>query len=164
MAQFTGCDQDFKTIKTIINNNGKTQAAGIPILKDVQAAYGYLPMPAMEYIADNTEIDGSVLYGSATFYSHFKLNPTGKYIIKTCHGTACHVKGAGRVTDIITDELGIQDGETTKDKLFTLEVVACLGCCSLAPVMMINDKIYGRLTPDSLRKIIKDYQSGGMEE
>jgi NADH-quinone oxidoreductase subunit E len=96
------------------------------------------------------------MYGVATFYSQFRLNPVGKHIVKVCHGTACHVQNANAITDAIQEALKVSDGETTEDGLFTLESVACLGCCSLAPVMMIDDETYGKLTGDKAKKIIRE--------
>ena len=98
----------------------------------------------------------SDIYGVATFYAQFRLNPVGKHIIKVCHGTACHVQNAKTITDSLKETLGVEDGGTTTDGLFTLESVACLGCCSLAPVMMIGDETYGKLTGKSATKIIKE--------
>ena len=96
------------------------------------------------------------MYGVATFYAQFRLNPVGKHIIKVCHGTACHVQNADAISDALKEALNVKDGETTEDRLFTLESVACLGCCSLAPVMMIGDEAYGKLTGASAVKIVKD--------
>ena len=110
----------------------------------------------MQAIADNTDNKRAKIYGIATFYSQFRLNPVGKYVILQCQGTACHVLGSKAVGHAICDELGITPGQTTADGLFTLEDVACLGCCSLAPVIMINGEAYGKLTPDNVRKIVRD--------
>jgi NADH-quinone oxidoreductase E subunit len=149
-----------QTLNKIIDKCGRTEEAAIPILQKVQEELGYVPLEAMEYIAENTDITGTQIYGVATFFKQFRLKPVGKNIIKVCHGTACHVKGANKITQAISEELNIETGETSSDKLFTLESVACLGCCSLAPVIMINEAVYGNLTPDSTKKIIKEYQSG----
>jgi len=148
---------DLNKIQSIIQKNGTQQAALIPILQQVQDEYGYLPHKALEYIVEHSEITKTELYGVATFYKQFRFIPVGKHLIKICHGTACHVKGAQQITKTIIEELGIQSGETTNDGLFSLETVACLGCCSLAPVMMVDDTVYGRLTVDSVKKILKDY-------
>jgi NADH-quinone oxidoreductase subunit E len=96
------------------------------------------------------------MYGVATFYAQFRLNPVGKHIVKVCHGTACHVQNANAITEALEESLGIADGETTEDRLFTLESVACLGCCSLAPVMMIGDETYGKLTGNQAVRIVKN--------
>lgn len=135
--------------------------AGIPgsliaILQETQDIYGYLPLAALQAIADKTGNKRAKIYGIATFYSQFRLKPVGKYVILQCQGTACHVLGSKEIGSAISDELGIAPGETTADGLFTLEDVACLGCCSLAPVVMINGEAYGKLTPQSIRKILQD--------
>lgn len=153
--------EDCETIDKILAQTGTTQDNSILILKQIQSKFGYIPKEAMAYVADKTGLQATLLYGVATFYSQFKLTPSGKNVIKICHGTACHVKGATHISDIISEALGIREGETTEDRLFTLEVVACLGCCSLAPVMMINDKVYGRLTTESIKDILKQYQNAG---
>lgn len=127
----------------------------IPILQSAQNLYGYIPKVVFEKISDETGIPLSDMYGVATFYAQFRLNPVGKYIVKVCHGTACHVQNANEITEALAEALNIKDGETTEDRLFTLESVACLGCCSLAPVMMISDQTYGKLTGIEAVKVIK---------
>ncbi len=138
-----------------------SEADLIPILQNVQSAYGYLPEDIIKELSDRTGIFVTQIMGVATFYSQFRLQPSGERTIKICFGTACHVNGAEKVADAICDELKIQLGETTPDNKFTLESVACLGCCSLAPVMMIGDDTYGRLTPDKARKIIRELYAEG---
>jgi NADH-quinone oxidoreductase subunit E len=128
----------------------------IPILQNTQDIYGYIPRKAFHKINEVTGIELSDLYGVATFYTQFRLNPVGKHIVKVCHGTACHVQNADELTDSLQEALKIKDGETTEDGLFTLESVACLGCCSLAPVMMIGDETYGKLSGKQAVKIVKD--------
>ncbi len=128
----------------------------VAILQGVQSIYGYLPQQVMEYIASAMKMKPAKIYGVATFYTQFRLQPVGKFLILLCQGTACHVNGSERILTAICEELGIKPGETTPDGLFTLNCVACLGCCSLAPVMMINDQAYGPLTPDKALKIIRD--------
>ncbi|MFH1452810.1 MAG: NADH-quinone oxidoreductase subunit NuoE [Armatimonadota bacterium] len=149
---------DTAVLDKIIEKRGKTRSATIPILQDIQEHFRYLPEEALEYVTKNTDIKETQIYGVATFYSQFKLNPAGENIIKVCHGTACHVVGAEKITEGLKEYLKINLGQTTLDRLFTLEAVACLGCCSLAPVMMINDKIYGHLTPKKAIEIIKKYE------
>jgi len=127
----------------------------IPLLQGTQNMFGYLPRVAFEKIARETGLSLSDMYGVATFYAQFRLKPVGKHIIKVCHGTACHVQNANTITDSIQESLKIKDGETTEDGLFTLESVACLGCCSLAPVMMIGDNTYGKLTGSEAVRIVK---------
>lgn len=128
----------------------------IPLLQGIQDIYGYIPRIAFEKISERTGIKLSDIYGVATFYAQFRLTPAGKYIIKVCHGTACHVQNANDLTDSLKEALKINDGETTHDGLFTLESVACLGCCSLAPVMMIGDETFGKLTGKEAVKIVKN--------
>ena len=128
----------------------------IPLLQGAQNAYRYLPEVALKKLSAETGHKLSDMYGVATFYAQFRLKPVGKHVIKVCHGTACHVQDAKIITTSIKEHLKIEDGETTPDGLFTLESVACLGCCSLAPVMMIGDKTFGKLTGKSSVKIIRE--------
>lgn len=128
----------------------------IPLLQGAQSIYGYIPEEVFKKISAETGLSLSDMYGVATFYAQFRLKPAGKHIIKVCHGTACHVQNADSITDAIKEALDVKDGETTADKLFTLESVACLGCCSLAPVMMIGEETYGKLTGASAVKVVKD--------
>jgi NADH-quinone oxidoreductase subunit E len=128
----------------------------IPLLQGAQELYGYIPREVFQKIAADTAIPLSDLYGVATFYAQFRLSPVGKHIVKVCHGTACHVQNAVEITEALEEALKVKDGETTADRLFTLESVACLGCCSLAPVMMIGDHTYGKLTGNEAVKIIKN--------
>lgn len=128
----------------------------IPLLQGTQEIYGFLPRAAMEKIALDCDIELSDLFGVATFYAQFRLHPVGKYIIKVCHGTACHVQNSNAISEAIEEALNVLDGQTTDDGLFTLESVACLGCCSLAPVMMIGDNTFGKLTGSKAVRIIKN--------
>ncbi len=128
----------------------------IPLLQGTQDIYGFLPRAAFYRIHEETGLELNEMYGVATFYAQFRLAPAGKHIVKMCHGTACHVQSVTAITDEILDMLQIKDGETTSDRLFTVETVACLGCCSLAPVMMIGEETYGKLTPKEAVKIIKE--------
>lgn len=132
----------------------------IPLLQATQKTMGYISKATFKYLSDNTGHPLSELYGVATFYSQFRLKESGKHIIKVCHGTACHVQNASSITDKLKEILNIEDGETTEDGLFTLEAVACLGCCSLAPVMMIDDETYGKLTDKKVVKIINEIKKG----
>jgi len=131
----------------------------IPVLQKLQDAYGYLPRDVIERLSEKTGIFVSKIMGVVTFYSQFRLEPVGKNIVRVCFGTACHVIGAENIADAICRELGIKLGGTTEDMMFTVESVACLGCCSLAPVIMINDETFGRLTPDTARSAIKDFKA-----
>lgn len=134
----------------------------IPLLQGAQTIYGYIPKDVFEKISIETGLSLSDMYGVATFYAQFRLKPVGKYIIKVCHGTACHVQNASKISEALEEALKIHDGETTEDRLFTLESVACLGCCSLAPVMMIQDNTYGKLTGNEAVRIIKDIRINEM--
>jgi len=139
-------------IKTYRHKKGNL----IPLLQGTQDIYGYLPREAFVKLSSETGLSLSNLFGVATFYAQFRLKPVGKHIIKVCHGTACHVQNANVITESLQDALRIKDGETTDDRLFTLESVACLGCCSLAPVMMIGEDTYGKLTGSEAVKIVKN--------
>lgn len=133
----------------------------IPLLQAAQDTYDYIPPLAIEQIAEVTGIPSSEVYGVITFYTQFRLQPLGKYLIKMCKGTACYVSNAVMIAQTIEDELGIGPDENTPDNLFTFQVVACLGCCSLAPVVMIGEQTYGKLTPDKLRRILRQYKRDG---
>jgi NADH-quinone oxidoreductase subunit E len=126
----------------------------IPLLQRTQTIYGYLPQEAMRAIAAATGKTAAEIYGVATFYAQFRFTPMGKHVMKICHGTACHVQGADSLDTVTEQKLGVAPGNTTKDGEFTVERVACLGCCSLAPVVMIDGEVYGRLTGDKLGKIV----------
>ena len=141
--------------REIVSHTGNGKDKVIPLLQEIQKRHGYLVEEIIESVSDITGIPSSEMYGVATFYSQFRFTPMGKQLIKVCKGTACHVAGAEIIFSVISDELKVEEGETTEDRLFTLESVACLGCCSLAPVVMIGDRIYGKLTPAKIRKIIK---------
>jgi len=127
----------------------------IGVLQNVQETYGYLPRAALHEVSLRTGISLSQIYGVVSFYNQFRLSPVGKYIIDVCHGTACHVAGAPLITQALEDELGVENGKTTKDMFFTLSSVACMGACSQAPVMRIGDQTFGHLTPDKTRKAIR---------
>lgn len=130
----------------------------IPLLQSAQDHFGYIPRRAISYISGVTGIPESEVYGVITFYAQFRLQPMGKHVIRACAGTACHVSGAQLIRETIEDELGVEVGDTTEDGLFTLNTVACIGCCSLAPVIMVDDGTHGRLTPASVRKILREYR------
>jgi len=148
---------DSELIRSILRkhrNAGDTNL--ISILQSAQEAYGYLSYELLLYIARRTGIRPAKIIGVATFYTQFRMKPVGKNLILLCQGTACHVNGSGAIEDAINAEIGVLEGEITEDGLFTYNNVACLGCCSLAPVMMINDETYGSLTPETTRQILKD--------
>lgn len=143
-------------IDGILSEYKNVKGSLITILQKTQEVYGYLPQDAIKYISENTGIPQSKIIGVATFYTQFRFEPVGKYMIMLCQGTACHVNGSKMIEQTIKEELGISDGQTTPDGLFSLKCVACLGCCSLSPVMMINSDTYGALTPDKTKKILKE--------
>lgn len=130
----------------------------IPLLQSAQESYGYIPESAIDHISEIVGIPSADIYGVITFYSQFRLKPMGKNIIKVCDGTACHVNSSTAIIKTIESELQIGNDETTEDGMFTLQKVACLGCCSLSPVIMINDETYGLLTPKKVQQILKDYK------
>lgn len=134
-----------------------TKGALIPVLQATQNAYGYLPREILVHISKEMDIAISQIYGVVTFYSQFHLQPRGKHIIRVCQGTACHVRGAKTILEAVEQNIGIKPGETSSDAVFTLETVACIGACGLAPVLMIDDDTHGRLTPDIIPNILKKY-------
>ncbi len=150
-------ESDFDKIDAVLHEFEGRKGSLIPILQKTQAQLGFLSKEAMEYISKKNQIPVSEIYGVTTFYTQFRMHPTGKNIIRICHGTACHVANAPKISEALYEELKVGPGSTTKDLKFTVEEVACLGCCSLAPVIMINDKAYGRLTPGKLKDILAQY-------
>ena len=155
---------DFTLLEPCLQKYATVPGSLITILQNAQEIYGYLPVDVILHISQRTGIKVTKIMGVATFYSQFRLEPVGKYLIMLCQGTACHVNGSLQIEKTINEYLGIKDGETTEDGLFTLKNVACLGCCSLSPVMMINDETYGSLTPEKAISIFKELQKGENEE
>jgi NADH-quinone oxidoreductase subunit E len=147
---------EIKNFKVDLITKGDQKGILIPLLQSAQDFYGYIPISAIEYISEIVNIPPADIYGVVTFYSQFRLKPLGKYVIKICEGTACHVNGAKNILKMLQNDLGITLGETSDNGLFTLQSVACLGCCSLAPVIMVNDKTYGNLSPNKIQSIIKE--------
>lgn len=146
-------------LKEILNHYGSGQDRLIPILQEAQEQYGYLPKDILGEIATSLQLSLAKVYGVVTFYTQFHLQPRGKNVIKVCTGTACHVRGSAETLKEIEKELGITSGGTTEDLGFTLETVACIGACGLAPVIMINDDIHGRLSPDGVAAVLDKYRS-----
>ena len=155
---------DFSLLEPCLQKYATVSGSLITILQNAQEIYGYLPVDVILHISQRTGIKVTKIMGVATFYSQFRLEPVGKYLIMLCQGTACHVNGSLQIEKVINEYLGIKDGETTNDGLFTLKNVACLGCCSLSPVMMINDDTYGSLTPEKAVSIFKELQEKAGEE
>jgi len=146
-------------LKAIVAKHENKKGQLIPILQEVQRAEGYLSRESMREISKLTNITVAEIYGVATFYSMFRLKPQGKYTIRICKGTACHVSGAKTIMETLKETLHLApDEDTTEDNLFTITEVACLGCCSLAPVIMINDKTYGKLTSAKIPGIIEAFK------
>lgn len=147
--------KDVDKLDQILSKYKGIKGSLISILQDVQGLYEYLPIEALNYVSEATGIKLAKIYGVATFYTQFRLDPVGKHVILLCQGTACHVNGSKAIEEAICEELGVTEGETTEDGLFTLTNVACLGCCSLSPVMMIDGEVHGKLTPKKAREILK---------
>ena len=146
---------DRTLLEPVIDDLYESGTGLITVLQNVQDVYGYLPRLALQDVSLASGISLSQIYGVASFYNQFRLSPIGKYLIDVCHGTACHVAGAGLITNALEEELGIESGKTTKDMMYTLSSVACMGACSQAPVMRVGDETYGNLTPDQTRKVIR---------
>ena len=127
----------------------------IPLLQELQNVYGYLPPPVLEWVSVRTGIPTSRMYGVITFYAQFYTEPHGKHTIRCCRGTACHVRGGKKIINAVISTLGIDDGETTKDMLFSLETVACLGACALAPVMVVDNTYYGKMTARRAEQVLQ---------
>ena len=130
----------------------------IPILQEAQGVYGYLPTHVLKHISKATRIPLAKIYGVVTFYSQFRLAPVGRNLINVCLGTACHVRGGAKILETVEKSLKIKDGATTEDGRYTLEIVACIGACGLAPVMSVNGQVHGRLSPESLAEILAKYE------
>ena len=146
----------FEKICEIIDRFDRDPQKLIPILQAVQDEYRYLPEEVLTYVATSLGLPPARVYGVATFYAHFSLEPKGKYVVRMCDGTACHVKRSMPILDAVRARLGLTgDQHTTRDMLFTVETVACLGACGLAPVMVINDEVHGLMTPDSAVALIE---------
>jgi NADH:ubiquinone oxidoreductase subunit E len=148
---------DTTKVDEILTRFRKEEGSLIPVLQEIQAVYRYLPREALLQVSKGLKIPLVRIYGVVTFYSQFYLTPRGKHVIKSCQGTACHVRGAKGALEALTRELHVEPGGTTKDMNFTLETVACLGTCFLAPVMMIDDDYYGKLSPKRAADTLKKY-------
>ncbi len=148
----------YAPLQKILARYEKKERYLIPVLQEAQEEYGYLPEEILTNIASSLDLSLSQVYGVVTFYTQFHQEPRGKNIVRVCMGTACHVRGGDKVLTAIKDELGIESGETTKDLNFTLETVACIGACGLAPVIMINDSTHGRLTPEKVPEILSEFK------
>ena len=152
-------NDNYQKLAEFIRAHKQQKGALMPVLQEAQNLLGCVPLDVQEIIADGLGVSLSEVYGVATFYSQFSLKPKGKYVCGVCLGTACYVKGSQKVLDELLSELNITVGDTTQDGLFTVDATRCLGACGLAPVMMINDEVYGRLTPEEIPEIIAKYRA-----
>ena len=151
--------EEIKKLDTILASNGYNSTLIITIMQDVQKEYRYLPEEALCYIAKKLNISEAKVYSVATFYENFSLEPKGKYLVKICNGTACHVRKSTSILNEFRNELGLSETKvTTDDMAFTVETVSCLGACGLAPVCTVNDKVYPSMTPDKVRNLIKQLE------
>lgn len=152
------CDDEIETVREILTDVSAAQDGVIPALQDVQEEYGYLPRFTMELIAEHTETSMAHVYGTASFYSQFHMEPRGDHTIKVCTGTACHVKGADEVSEAFCDELDVELEGVTDDGKFTVDHVRCIGACSLAVAVMVGDEVYGDVEPDEVDEVIEEYR------
>jgi len=157
----TCVDTKAQELENIIKKYKDVKGALIPVLHEAQELYGYLPLQVQKAIAEGLGVPLAEVYGVVTFYSQFSLYPKGKYQIQLCLGTACYVKGAGTIYERFKQELGLKGDGVTEDGMFSLQACRCIGACGLAPVIMINGEVYGRLVPDDVTKLIKKYRDLG---
>jgi len=150
--------ENFKELKAYIEEHKGEKGMLMQTLHKAQKLFGYLPIEVQKFISDETNTPMAEIYGVATFYTQFSLTKKGKHVISVCMGTACYVKNAQLILDKLKKELYVEEGETTKDELFTLDATRCLGCCGLAPVIMIGEDVYGKITPDDVPKILAKYK------
>ena len=155
---FNGTAEQEAELRALIEKNKDDKGALMPVLHGAQEIYGYLPVEVQKHISLKMGVSMAEIYGIATFYSQFSLNPKGEVAIAVCLGTACYVKGSGEITDKISQILGIAPGETSSDGKYSLDATRCIGACGLAPVLTINDEVYGRLTTAEVGEILKKYQ------
>ncbi|HBL37170.1 MAG TPA: NAD(P)H-dependent oxidoreductase subunit E [Firmicutes bacterium] len=161
----TNYQRKFEKVNEIINRLGRSRSALIPILQEVQAEYRYLPEEILTYVATALGLSPASVFGVATFYAQFSLEAKGKYVIKICDGTACHVRGSNPVLEAIKKRVNLTGKKHTTDDLrYTVETVSCLGACGLAPVVMINDKIYGQMTPEAINIILDELEKEDAED
>ncbi|MDD5924538.1 MAG: NAD(P)H-dependent oxidoreductase subunit E [Clostridia bacterium] len=156
---FSGTPEQEAKLKEVISNHKDDPGAVMPVLQQAQDIYGYLPIEVQTMIAEGLNVPLEEVYGVSTFYSQFALSPKGKYNISVCLGTACYVKGSGLLLDELTKELGIGAEECTLDGQFSLTACRCIGACGLAPVLTVNDDVYGRLVPEQIAGIIEKYRA-----
>ena len=155
---------DWNKLAAVIAKHENQKWALIPLLQEVQETFGYVPPESIEPIAQALKMFPSQVQGVITFYAGFSLKPKGKYVLKVCRGTACHVKGSRNILRLMQNELGLEKGETSADYQFTLETVACLGACFVAPAMMVNRTYYGKLAPTRISSLLAQYGKDNEEE
>jgi NADP-reducing hydrogenase subunit HndA len=154
-----GCvDEQEQKLQEIIQKYKTTRGALIPVLHEAQEVYGYLPMSVQKKISEGLNIPLTEIYGVVTFYTQFSLKPKGKFKFNVCMGTACYVKGSGPILDKLKEKLGIEVGECSEDGKFSLDACRCIGACGLAPVIMVNEDVYGRLVPEDIEGIVEKYR------
>jgi len=156
-VMFKGTPEQEEKLKAVIAKYQGVPGATMPVMQEAQEIYGYLPIEVQKMIADGMGIALEEVYGIASFYSQFKLNPNGEVAIAVCLGTACYVKGSGDIIERLEERLGIKSGEPSSDGKFSLEATRCIGACGLAPVLTINDEVYGRLKKEDVDKILEKY-------
>ena len=157
-----GLDQEkIKQLEEVIAKHKGQEGALIPVLHEAQEIFGYLPEQVQKIIADGLGVSLAEVYGVATFYARFSLEPKGKYNIQVCMGTACYVKGADKVLEKLQEILGVEPGKCTEDGLFSIEATRCVGACGLAPVMVVNEEVYGKATPAMVEEVIAKYRELG---
>ncbi len=161
MSQVKHVEVDPDFIEEMCDEFGNREGTVVQILQRIQEKYGYVPAEAVDLVGEYLDVPKSKMYGVLTFYSQFYREPRGKYVLKICVGTACHVRGAGLLVDKVKEELKIEPGENTEDMMFTLEPVSCLGSCALAPMAMVSDNTYGKLSADKMVGLIKDLEAEG---
>lgn len=152
-------DHRLEKVRTIIKDNKNVKGGLIPVLHDIQELYGYLPEEALKVVSEGLHIPMTEIYGVASFYHYFALEQKGEHVIKVCLGTACYVKGSQTIINRLAQELNVEVGKTTSDKKFTLEATRCLGACGLAPVMTVDEKVYGKVTLEDIRRILDEYSN-----
>lgn len=150
---------NWEAIHTLIDKYRQTKWGLIPLLQEIQEAVGYIPPEAIEPVADGLKLHPSEVQGVITFYAGFTLKPRGKWVLRVCRGTACHVKGSQNILRLMQQETGLREGQTSEDYTFSLETVACLGACFLAPTMMVNRDYYGKLSPTKVSSILQEYSN-----
>lgn len=157
VSAFKGTKQQEEKLLQVIQNHEGQEGSLMPILQEAQEIYGYLPLEVQQIISENTSYTMAEIYGVVTFYAQFSLYPKGEYKIAVCLGTACYVKGSGDILEKIKEKLGIEVGECSSDGKYSLDATRCIGACGLAPVLTVNDDVYGRLTVDDVEGILAKY-------